>query len=124
MQLAATKLLHYTDFEAFSKVKANVKNFRCKIEKATFYHTKDIFSEAEVLVFEISANRFLWGMVRAIVGTLLEVGRKKIDVARFEEIIKSRNRAEAAGAAPPQGLYLSEVLYPYSSIFQNGQSSI
>jgi len=124
MQEAAKKLLLHTDFESFSKVKANVKNFRCQIERADFYYTKDIFSGAEVLVFEISANRFLWGMVRAIVGTLLEVGRKKIDVARFEEIIKSRNRAKAAGAAPPQGLYLSEVLYPYSSIFQNGQSSI
>jgi tRNA pseudouridine38-40 synthase len=124
MQEAAKKLLLYNDFESFSKVKANVKNFRCQIEQADFCYTKDVFSEAEVLVFKISANRFLWGMVRAIVGTLLEVGRKKIDVARFEEIIKSRNRAEAAGAAPPQGLYLSEVLYPYSSIFQNGQSSI
>jgi tRNA pseudouridine38-40 synthase len=113
MQAAAQKLLLYTEFESFSKVKANTKHFRCQIEKANFFYSKDVFSQTDVLLFEISANRFLWGMVRAIVGTLLEVGRKKISVEHFETIIMARNRARAAAAAPPQGLYLSEVSYPY-----------
>ena len=114
MQEAAQKLLLYIDYESFSKIKANTKHFRCQIGQAKFYYTKDIFSQADVLIFEIAANRFLWGMVRAIVGTLLEVGRKKISVADFEEIIKARDRAKAAGAAPPQGLYLSGVSYPFN----------
>ncbi|GAB4129984.1 MAG: tRNA pseudouridine(38-40) synthase TruA [Raineya sp.] len=114
MQEAAHKLLLYTDYESFSKVKAHTKHFRCKINQANWYYSKDIFSQTEVLIFEITANRFLWGMVRAIVGTLLEVGRKKLSIQDFEEVIVARNRAKAAGAALPEGLYLSEIKYPYS----------
>lgn len=113
MQTAAQKLLFYSDFESFSKVKASTKHFRCQISQADFYYTKDVFSQSDVLIFEITANRFLWGMVRAIVGTLLEVGRKKISIEDFETIIKARNRAKASAAAPPQGLYLSAVSYPF-----------
>lgn len=113
MQEAAQKLLLHIDYESFSKVKANTKHFRCQINQADWHYSKDIFSQTDILVFEITANRFLWGMVRAIVGTLLEVGRKKMSVEDFEEIILKRNRSLAAGAAPPQGLYLSEVIYPY-----------
>lgn len=113
MQEAAQKLLLHTEFESFSKVKANTKHFRCKISQANWFYSKDVFSQSDILVFEIAANRFLWGMVRAIVGTLLEVGRKKMHIEDFEEIILKRDRSLAAGTAPPQGLYLSEVSYPY-----------
>lgn len=113
MQEAAQKLLLYEEYESFSKVKANTQHFRCKVHQAHFFYTQDALGQTELLVFEITANRFLWGMVRAIMGTLLEVGRKKISPQDFEGIIAARNRAKAAGAAPPEGLYLSKVSYSY-----------
>lgn len=116
MQEAAQKILLYDDFESFSKVKTNVKNFKCKIKKAHWFYEKDSISGVNLLIFEITANRFLWGMVRAIVGTLLDVGKKKIEISDFEKIIEERNRAKASSAAPPQGLYLSKITYPYPLI--------
>lgn len=108
MQEAAKILLEYNDFQCFSKVKTDVNNFNCKIFKAYF----------EVLegkwIFHISANRFLRGMVRAIVGTLLEVGKNKISVDNFRKIIENKNRQNAGQNVSPVGLYLSEVHYPYS----------
>jgi tRNA pseudouridine38-40 synthase len=113
MEQAAQKLLLYEDFESFSKVKANAKTSKCKIYEAFWFETLEPFSNHKMLVFQISANRFLWGMVRAIVGTLLEVGRGKINISDFEQIIKARDRSKAAAAASPDGLYLCKVEYPY-----------
>jgi len=64
------------------------------------------------MIFSISANRFLRGMVRAIVGTLLEVGSQKISVKDFQSIIKSKDRKKAGMNVPPEGLYLTQVKYP------------
>jgi tRNA pseudouridine38-40 synthase len=110
MNEAAQKLFYYTDFEAFSKVKTEVAHFICHIKKAEWKE------ENEEIVFYITADRFLRGMVRAVVGTLLEVGSNKISIEEFEEVIQSKDRKKAGRAVPPQGLFLVEVSYP-STIF-------
>ncbi len=111
MMEATPILLNYTDFEAFSKVHTEVMHFICHIKKAEWKeeaHGK--------LVFYITADRFLRGMVRAIVGTLLEVGCGRLSIKGFEQVIQSKDRRKAGRAVPPQGLYLADVSYP-SSIF-------
>ncbi|MDJ1479011.1 tRNA pseudouridine(38-40) synthase TruA [Cytophagaceae bacterium DM2B3-1] len=107
MNEAAQLLLHYTDFECFSKVKTDVNNFRCTITKAFWIYENDC------LVFHISANRFLRGMVRAIVGTLLEVGEGKMNIDDFEKVIQGQDRQKAGRAVPPEGLFLTRVEYPF-----------
>lgn len=106
MAAAAELLLSHTDFQCFSKTKTDVKSFDCKIKRVGWEQT------AHGLVFHIEANRFLRGMVRAIVGTLLQIGRKQLDLAGFTEIIRSKDRKQAGSAAPAQGLYLTGVRYP------------
>ncbi|TRX48892.1 tRNA pseudouridine(38-40) synthase TruA [Fulvivirga sp. M361] len=106
MNEAALVLLEEEDFQAFSKVKTEVENFRCSISTARW-----IVGD-ELLTFEITANRFLRGMVRAIVGTLLDVGTAKRPTEDFITIIKSRDRRKAGSAAPAQGLFLTSVKYP------------
>jgi tRNA pseudouridine38-40 synthase len=106
MNLAAKKLLKHQDFESFSKVKTDVFTFNCDIFEAFWKQEQDS------LVFHIKANRFLRGMVRALVGTLLDVGQKKISVEEFENIIKAKDRKSAGRAVPAHGLYLTEVQYP------------
>ena len=104
MKKAAKILLKFDDFESFSKSKTDVKTFICKVNYAQFVKDK------ETIVFEINANRFLRNMVRAIVGTLIEVGRKKISVKDFEEIILKKNRSSAGFSAPAKGLFLSDII--------------
>jgi len=116
MEKAAQKLLLYEDFESFSKVRANVKTFKCKMHEAFWFETLEPFSGQKMLIFQIAANRFLWGMVRAIVGTLLDVGREKLSIADFEKIIVARDRSKASAAASPDGLYLCKVEYPYALV--------
>ena len=99
------------DFESFSKVKTEVNNFRCTITKAIWDQKENN------LVFHISANRFLRGMVRAIVGTLLEVGLKRRTIEDFAQVIADKNRTKAGSAAPAKGLFLTSVVYP-DSIFE------
>jgi tRNA pseudouridine38-40 synthase len=106
MNEAAKLLFQYTDFECFSKVKTDVKNFDCHIYRAEWVQ------QGHELIFYIRANRFLRGMVRAIVGTLLEVGRGKATKADFEQVILSKRRTAAGRNVPPQGLFLTEVAYP------------
>jgi tRNA pseudouridine38-40 synthase len=106
MNKASTILLKNTDFECFSKVKTEVNNFKCQIEEAEwkqFGHN---------LEFHIKANRFLRGMVRAIVGTLLDIGQSKINVDDFQKIIDSKDRRNAGSASKANGLTLEEVNYP------------
>jgi len=110
MNKAAALLVGEHDFECFSKVKTDVNHFLCTIHKAVWKEDKD------ELEFTISANRFLRGMVRAIVGTLLDVGSEKTSLKEFQAIIHSRNRRKAGANVPPYGLYLTKVKYP-SSIF-------
>jgi tRNA pseudouridine38-40 synthase len=110
MNKAAALLVGEHDFECFSKVKTDVNHFLCTIHKAVWKGEKD------ELEFTISANRFLRGMVRAIVGTLLDVGSGKTSLKEFQAIIHSRNRRKAGANVPPYGLYLIKVKYP-NSIF-------
>ncbi len=109
MNEAAALLLTHTDFESFSKVKTDVKTFDCRIDFAYWvqHPTGD-------LTFHIRADRFLRGMVRAIVGTLLAVGQGRLSVAEFGAVIEARNRKRAGRAAPAEGLSLVEVGYPES----------
>lgn len=106
MNEAAALLLGMHDFESFSRVKTDVNTFNCDIKEA-YWEQK----ESE-LIFNITANRFLRGMVRAIVGTLLDVGVGKISVTDFKSIIESKDRKKAGAAAPAHGLYLTAVKYP------------
>ena len=105
MNKAASVLLEYTDFECFSKVKTDVKTFNCTVTHAEWKQ------EGQKLTFYISANRFLRNMVRAIVGTLLEVGQGKKSVEDFRKVIESKKRSEAGLSVPAQGLFLTEVKY-------------
>jgi tRNA pseudouridine38-40 synthase len=106
MNKAATLLLGEHDFECFSKVKTDVNHFLCDVKKAGWVEKGDR------LIFTISANRFLRGMVRAIVGTLLEVGTGKITQKEFVAILQSRDRKRAGANVPARGLYLEKVKYP------------
>jgi len=108
MERASALLIGEHDFECFSKVKTDVNHFICDIKQASWNQ------KGELLVFTITANRFLRGMVRAIVGTLLDVGNRKITVKQFQEILKSKDRKKAGMNTPPEGLYLTQVKYPKS----------
>ena len=105
MNEAANLLFKYEDFESFSKVKTDVNTFNCTIMKAVWT------LEDKHLIFHIKANRFLRNMVRAIVGTLLEVGLGKKTVEDFRNIIESKKRSEAGLSVPAKGLFLTEVCY-------------
>jgi tRNA pseudouridine38-40 synthase len=111
MNKAAALLLNVKDFKAFSKAHTDVKTTLCDVTQAEWEVRGD------VLVFIITANRFLRNMVRAIVGTLLNVGRGKMSMAEFEQAIASLERSEAGDSAPAEGLYLAEIIYP-STIFK------
>lgn len=106
MNQAASALLKHEDFESFSKVKTEVNNFRCQIKTAVWEQN------GEELLFHITANRFLRGMVRAIVGTLVEIGMGRRQVEEMDAIIESRDRKKAGKSAPAQGLFLSKIVYP------------
>lgn len=106
MQLAANQLLSYSDFTSFSKLGSDNKTNNCTV---TFAQWEQICNK---LVFTIKANRFLRNMVRAIVGTLVDVGRGKISVDDFVGIIEAKDRGLAGTSAPAQGLYLTEIEYP------------
>jgi len=105
MNEAAAVLLEYTNFKCFSKSKTDVKTYNCKITKANW------ILDNNVLTFYISADRFLRNMVRAIVGTLIDVGLGKKSKQDVIDIIKSENRSNAGVSVPPQGLFLTSVDY-------------
>lgn len=108
MNAAATKLLEYTDFTSFSKLNTDVKTKNCNIYEAKWAETNG------ELVFTITANRFLRNMVRAIVGTLIEVGYGKLTTADFCRIIEAKDRGQAGTSAPAQALFLEKIEYPYT----------
>jgi len=107
MNEAAKVLFYYTDFKCFSKTHTDVKTFNCKIMQAEWEQ------HGTRLVFTISADRFLRNMVRAIVGTLVNVGLGKITTDDVRAIIESRDRGLAGFSVPAHGLYLTKVIYPY-----------
>ena len=106
MNEAAAVLLEYTNFKCFSKSKTDVKTYNCEISEAKW------ILDSNTLTFHITADRFLRNMVRAIVGTLLEIGLGKKTKKDFIDIIKSEDRSKAGLSVPPQGLFLSEIKYP------------
>ncbi len=107
MNEAAEKLLNFINFQSFSKVNTDVNNFNCNI--TTAFWTR----EKETLIFTITANRFLRNMVRAVVGTLVNVGLHKITIQEFVSIIESKNREKAGFSVPAKGLFLTNIQYPY-----------
>lgn len=100
-----------TDFASFSRIKTGVQHFQCDVSRAEWikYQTAGFW---EMWIFHITANRFLRGMVRTIVGTLLEVGKNRISIAEFQDIVYSRDRRKAGPALDPNGLFLTKVRYP------------
>lgn len=106
MNEAAKTLIGQYDFESFSRVKTEVNHFICDI-RAAFWEPNE-----NGLVFHVRANRFLRGMIRALVGTMLEVGRRKLSFQEFVDIREAKNRQKAGKAASPDGLYLNKVEYP------------
>ena len=94
MNEAAKLLLDHEDFQCFSKVHTDVNHFNCKIKEA-YWEQND-----HQLLFHITANRFLRGMVRAIVGTLVQVGLGRLDCGQFQEILDSKDRSQAKSASP------------------------
>ncbi len=106
MNQAAEILKTYTNFKSFSKSRTDVKTYNCKVEEA-FWEEKD-----NLLVFHISADRFLRNMVRAIVGSLLDIGLGKTEVEEMHKIIQSKDRGKAGASVPARGLYLTKVEYP------------
>ena len=112
MNEAAKLLLQYEDFSCFSKAHTQVKTNRCNIKYASWALENLGLNQTECLVFTIQANRFLRGMVRAIVGTLLEIGIGNKTIKQFKEIIESKDRSQAGMSVEPHGLYLTQVLYP------------
>jgi tRNA pseudouridine38-40 synthase len=106
MNQAAERLLGTKDFTSFSKLHTQVNNNICTITEARW---ESIDGE---LIFTISANRFLRNMVRAVVGTLLLVGRHKISLEEFDKIIEEKNRCKAGISVPAKALFLHKVEYP------------
>lgn len=105
MQTCADALIGEHDFQAFCKVDSSASHFRCQVTSAQW-----IASGTDV-AFEISANRFLYGMVRSLVGTMVDVGRGHLTVEEFMSIKAGRDRTEASSAAPAAGLVLENVEY-------------
>jgi len=112
MNEACEILCRYENFKSFSKVKTQVYTYNCKIMNA---HWK---KENNLITFEIKANRFLRNMVRAIVGTMIDVGHGKTSLSDFKEIIESKNRSNAGTSVPAKGLFLVEIGYPQQIIQQ------
>ena len=107
MNDAAAMMMEYTDFSCFSKSNTQTFTNNCKMTRAEWVEKEG------GIVFHISADRFLRNMVRAIVGTLIAIGRKEMEPAAIKQIIESKNRSNAGTSVPACGLYLTEVKYPY-----------
>jgi tRNA pseudouridine38-40 synthase len=105
MKENAGKILGDHDFESFSKHEAEASHYRCMVVRSGWGATDG------TLVYEVTANRFLHGMVRALVGTMVDIGRGYTPGPAFEEIMKAKDRAKAGMAAPSQGLFLEQVEY-------------
>jgi tRNA pseudouridine38-40 synthase len=112
MNEAAAILKNYNDFTSFSKLHTDVKTNICHI------HAAEWKTEDHLLVFTISADRFLRNMVRALVGTLVLLGREKINLDDFRIIIEAKNRSCAGESAPAKGLFLHKIEYPASVLFK------
>ena len=106
MNASAALLLEYEDFECFSKVNTDVKTFMCQIEKAHWESLENQY------IFTIKANRFLRNMVRAIVGTLIEIGQGKRTLDSLHKTLRSKDRSQAGYSVPAHALLLTDIEYP------------
>ncbi len=107
MNIAANELLKHTNFKCFSKTNTDVNTYNCQITEAFW-----ITTNSEIM-FTITADRFLRNMVRAIVGTLINVGLHKLTLQDFIQIIENKDREKAGFSVPAQGLFLTDIQYPY-----------
>ena len=114
MNRAAARLLDYTDFTSFSKLHTDVKTNNCRIMQARW----EPLGDGE-WVFTIQADRFLRNMVRAIVGTLLEVGRGRMTVEEFCHVVEQKDRCQAGTSVPGRGLFLTRIDYPQELFIPN-----
>ncbi len=105
LQQAAKEIIQHKDFTSFCKRNTQVKTFLCDI------HTSEWTQQGDCLVYRIKANRFLRGMVKGLVGTMLLVGKKKINVEEFTAIIEAKDCTKADFSVPPDGLFLVEVAF-------------
>ena len=112
MNKAAGILFEYVDFTSFSKTGTQVKTNNCRITYAKWEQS------GYMLIFTITADRFLRNMVRAIVGTLLDNGRGMLDEEKFRNIIESKNRSDAGYSVPACGLFLEKIEYPEEVFFR------
>lgn len=110
MNEAAKFLFDYIDFSCFSKSNTQVFTNNCRIIEAKWTGTSD--ATGHKMIFHITADRFLRNMVRAIVGTLMEIGNGKQDIHYMKKVIESKNRSVAGMSVPASGLYLTSVVYP------------
>lgn len=110
MNQAAALLLQNEDFTSFSKVHTQVNNFICHISHAQWE------KKGNELIFTITSNRFLRNMVRAIVGTLLDVGRGRLSIEDFQNIINQKDRCMASTSAPAHALFLTDIRYPWDRL--------
>lgn len=106
MNEAAQQLLAYEDFGAFCKSGADVKTTLCQVTKAEWVQTS-----ATTWYFEIRANRFLRNMVRAVVGTLIDVGRGRLSLEDFRKVVEGKKRADAGESMPGHALFLEDITY-------------
>lgn len=107
MNEAAKILFEYTDFTSFSKLHTDVKTNNCKIMQAEW-----VQEDETTWVFTIKADRFLRNMVRAVVGTLVEVGRGKMSIEEFRKVIELKDRCKAGASVPGHALFLVDIEYP------------
>jgi tRNA pseudouridine38-40 synthase len=105
LQEGATLIINQEDFQSFCKTGSDNKNFLCKIYKSRWFKKK------ELLVYEIEANRFLYGMVRALVGTMIDLGRGNLTLCDFENIFRLKDRRVVKKSAPALGLVLEKIKY-------------
>lgn len=110
MNLAAAELMKYEDFTSFAKLHTQVKTNICHLSQAKWEQTDSEW------IFTITSNRFLRNMVRAVTGTLLEVGRGKLDIDGFLRIVEQKNRCAAGVSMPPEGLFLTHVEYNFDEL--------
>ena len=106
MNEAGRILMEYDDFGAFCKAGSDVKTTLCRVTHAHWHQTSDT-----EWYFEITANRFLRNMVRAVVGTLIEVGRRRMTLQEFRQVIEGGRRTQAGESMPAKALFLERVTY-------------
>lgn len=106
MNKASELLIGQQDFECFARAHSDVKTFICDVRHAEWV------KEDQLLIFTITADRFLRNMVRAVVGTLLDVGLGKTSLDQFKEVLASKDRSKAGASAPAHGLFLEKIVYP------------